>query len=71
MMAATLDTFGEQVAESAHEADRPVGRHGRRHPVPVLTGGGVPPGAVIPVDGGIATTVWRACRERSTEPKPG
>ena len=57
MMAATLEAFGEQIAASAPAAaHRPPRRHGRRGHLPVLAGGAYLTGAIIPVDGGIATT---------------
>ena len=58
MMAATLDTFGEQIAESA-----PMRRIGRPDDMVGVTrylssrAGAYLTGVVIPVDGGIATTV--------------
>ena len=56
MMAATLEAFGDQIAASSPaEAHRPARRHGRRGDLPRVAAGAYLTGAIIPVDGGMAS----------------
>ncbi len=56
MMAATLESFGDSIAQSAaDEAHRPSGGHGRCRALPRLRGSAYVTGVILPVDGGIAT----------------
>ena len=71
MMAATLDAFGEQIAAASPlgRIGRPTTWRARRSSSPAARAAYVT-GAILPVDGGIFTTLVRPSRTMSANAEP-